>query len=56
MYRVGDMALDKTKGVFITGTDTEVGKSVLAGGLAGALNRHGMDTGIMKPVQSGGGT
>jgi len=44
---------NKTKGVFITGTDTDVGKSVIAGGLAGALHARGVNVGVMKPVQSG---
>lgn len=40
-------------GVFVTGTDTGVGKSVVAGALAGALRRRGLDVGVMKPVQTG---
>jgi len=40
-------------GVFVTGTDTGVGKSVVAGALAGALRRRGVDVGVMKPVQTG---
>ncbi len=41
------------KGIFITGTDTGVGKTVVAGGLACALMREGFDVGVMKPVQTG---
>lgn len=41
------------KGIFITGTDTGVGKTVVAGGLACALIREGLDVGVMKPVQTG---
>jgi len=41
------------KGVFITGTDTGVGKTVVAAGLAGAIQSKGIDVGIMKPVASG---
>ncbi len=41
------------KGIFITGTDTGVGKTVVAGGLACALKKEGLDIGIMKPVQTG---
>ncbi len=40
-------------GCFVTGTDTGVGKTVIAGGLAGALRRRGVDAGVMKPVQTG---
>lgn len=41
------------KGVFITGTDTGVGKTVVSAGLAGAIKAKGIDVGIMKPVASG---
>ncbi len=37
------------RGVFVTGTDTNVGKTVVAAGLAWALRRRGVDVGIMKP-------
>lgn len=40
-------------GVFITGTDTNVGKTAVASGLAGALKNRGYSVGVMKPVQSG---
>jgi dethiobiotin synthetase len=46
--------LIQISGVFITGTDTGVGKSIIAGGLAAALKRRGVDVCIMKPIQSGG--
>ena len=42
------------KGYFITGTDTEVGKSVITGGLAAAIKRKGKSVSVLKPVQSGG--
>lgn len=38
----------------MTGTDTGVGKTVVAGGLAAALRAWRLDVGVMKPVQSGG--
>ena len=41
-------------GIFITGTDTEIGKTVVAGGLAAALKAAGIDVGVMKPIASGG--
>lgn len=40
-------------GIFITGTDTDIGKTIVAAGLAGALKKKGYNTGVMKPVQSG---
>ena len=39
--------------VFVTGTDTEVGKSVVAGGLALAFRERGIDVGVMKPAVTG---
>jgi dethiobiotin synthetase len=39
--------------VFVTGTDTGVGKTFVAAGLAAALKRRGVDVGVMKPVASG---
>ncbi|MBI3584045.1 MAG: adenosylmethionine--8-amino-7-oxononanoate transaminase [Nitrospinae bacterium] len=41
------------KGVFITGTDTGVGKTVVSAGLALSLRHKGLDVGVMKPIQSG---
>ena len=40
-------------GIFITGTDTGVGKTIVAAGLAGALRANGLDAGVMKPVETG---
>ncbi|MDP3920039.1 MAG: dethiobiotin synthase [Candidatus Omnitrophota bacterium] len=40
-------------GIFITGTDTGVGKTVVAAGLAMALKSRGMKVGVMKPVGTG---
>ena len=41
-------------GVFIIGTDTEIGKTVVAAGLAGTLKLEGVNVGVMKPVATGG--
>jgi len=41
------------KGIFITGTDTGVGKTVAAAVIARMLRNRGMDVGVMKPVTSG---
>ena len=43
-----------TDGVFVVGTDTGVGKTVVAGGLTRALRRDGVDANPHKPVESGG--
>ncbi len=40
-------------GIFITGTDTGVGKTVVAAGLALALRARGLKVGVMKPVATG---
>jgi len=42
-----------TRGVFITGTDTEVGKTVVAAGLAATMRRRGLSVGVMKPFATG---
>jgi dethiobiotin synthetase len=42
-----------TRGVFITGTDTGVGKSVVSASLLAALNARGVRAVGMKPVASG---
>ncbi|MBI4378791.1 MAG: adenosylmethionine--8-amino-7-oxononanoate transaminase [Nitrospinae bacterium] len=41
-------------GIFITGTDTGIGKTVVSAGLAMSLKHKGVDVGVMKPIQSGG--
>ncbi|MGN7469255.1 dethiobiotin synthase [Brevibacillus sp. SAFN-007a] len=40
-------------GLFVAGTDTEVGKTVVTAGIAAALRERGSDVGVWKPVQSG---
>ena len=41
-------------GLFITGTDTDVGKTVITGAIAAALRNRGQNIGVMKPMASGG--
>jgi dethiobiotin synthetase len=41
------------EGIFITGTDTEVGKTLIAAGLVATLKERGVDVGVMKPLESG---
>jgi dethiobiotin synthetase len=43
------------KGVFITGTDTGVGKTYVAAGIAVALKQRGVNIGVMKPAETGCG-
>jgi dethiobiotin synthetase len=42
-----------TKGFFVTGTDTAVGKTVVTAALVRGLVAHGLRVGVMKPVASG---
>ncbi|CAD6493838.1 MAG: ATP-dependent dethiobiotin synthetase BioD [Candidatus Argoarchaeum ethanivorans] len=42
-------------GVFITGTGTDVGKTVVATAIVKSLVAEGIDVGVMKPVETGGG-
>jgi len=42
------------RGVFVTGTDTGVGKTVVAAGLACGLAQAGLAAGVMKPIATGG--
>jgi dethiobiotin synthetase len=46
-------SLAKIKGVFVTGTDTGVGKTWIAAGITAVLRRWGLPAGYFKPVQSG---
>ena len=48
-----EMNLPKVRGLFITGTDTGVGKTVVAGGIANLLHQQGHRIGVFKPVASG---
>ena len=41
------------RGIFITGTDTDVGKTWVAAGLTSSLRQRGMKAVYFKPVQSG---
>lgn len=41
------------RGLFVTGTDTGVGKTAVAAAMAFKLKKKGFDVGVMKPVQSG---
>ena len=45
--------MKKAVGIFITGTDTGVGKTVVGAGLALVLRERGMRVGVMKPVATG---
>ena len=42
-----------TRGVFVTATDTGVGKTYLSGAIADELRRQGLSVGVAKPVVTG---
>jgi dethiobiotin synthetase len=41
------------RGVFITGTDTGVGKTLVTSALLVCLRKRGIDVGVMKPIETG---
>ena len=41
------------RGLFVTGTDTGVGKTFIASGLVRALHEEGWRVGVMKPLETG---
>src|SRR5215203_7444865 len=40
-------------GLLVTGTDTGIGKTAVAGAIASALRRQGLRVGVLKPAASG---
>ncbi|SFD63200.1 dethiobiotin synthetase [Paenibacillus catalpae] len=44
------------RGLFVTGTDTGVGKTILTAAIAAVLRAEGVNVGVWKPVQSGAST
>jgi dethiobiotin synthetase len=46
-------AAETPKGLFITGTDTGVGKTLVAAALARVLRQKGLKVGVMKPAETG---
>ncbi|WP_313999804.1 dethiobiotin synthase [uncultured Paenibacillus sp.] len=43
----------RIRGIFVTGTDTGVGKTTVTAALTAALRAEGINAGVWKPVQSG---
>lgn len=41
------------KGIFVTGSDTDVGKTVVAGAIAASVKMQGLSVGVMKPIATG---
>jgi len=42
----------ETRGIYIVGTDTDVGKTVVGSCLARLLRNKGVDVGVFKPLES----
>ncbi|ACT00137.1 dethiobiotin synthase [Paenibacillus sp. JDR-2] len=47
------IAQTNLSGLFVTGTDTGVGKTIVAAAIAASLRAEGLNVGVWKPVQSG---
>ena len=45
--------LPKSRGIFVTGTDTEVGKTTVSAIIVKQLREEGISVGVMKPVSTG---
>jgi dethiobiotin synthetase len=48
-----NLELPKKPGLFITGTDTGVGKTLIGGAIAGILTETGKNVGVFKPIATG---
>jgi dethiobiotin synthetase len=48
-----ERTFEMRRAVFVTGTDTGVGKTVVTAALARCLHNAGVDVGVMKPVETG---
>lgn len=48
-----NLNLPKKAGLFITGTDTGVGKTLIAGAIAKILDDKGLKVGVFKPIATG---
>jgi dethiobiotin synthetase len=48
-----DLHFQKTRGLFITGTDTGVGKTLITGGIAKILKQYNLKVGVLKPIATG---
>ena len=48
-----NLNLPKKAGLFITGTDTKVGKTLIAGAIAEILTEKGLKVGVFKPIATG---
>ena len=49
------MTRARTPGIFVTGTDTGVGKTLVSCALIAAFRKAGLKVGAMKPIETGVG-
>jgi len=49
------VAGDRNAGIFVTGTDTGVGKTLVSVALIAAFRKSGLKVGVMKPIETGVG-
>ncbi len=52
LFKNGEMEMP-AQGLFITGTDTGVGKTVVTAAIVAWLRHQGLKTGVMKPLETG---
>lgn len=50
---MGLFSVPKKRGLFVTATDTGVGKTLVAGGIASLLVKRGLKVGVFKPIATG---
>ncbi|MHC4394724.1 MAG: dethiobiotin synthase [Planctomycetota bacterium] len=48
-----NLELPKKPGLFVTGTDVGVGKTLIAGAIARILTQQGLNVGVFKPIATG---
>ena len=54
MRRTKHLATDsRPRGIFITATDTGIGKTLVTSALVVCLSQRGIDVGVMKPIETG---
>jgi dethiobiotin synthetase len=54
MQRPKQLVTDSSpRGIFVTATDTGVGKTLVASALVTCLSQRGIDVGVMKPIETG---
>jgi len=53
MSYMNKVNMETTRGLFVTGTDTGVGKTVITAAITAMLRAEGLNVGVWKPVQSG---